>query len=145
MFLLGTYIYIYIFILYSLYDLYYSFAYQGHENATAENGPWVITLDAPSYMSVMQHAQNRSLREEVYRAFVTRASCGNLDNILIIDQILKLRLEKAKLLQYNNYAEVSLYVTAVQILGMLHMGNPICEIAVWISFSFLVLGLLHFG
>eukprot|EP00268_Persea_americana_P068603 TRINITY_DN957_c0_g1_i3.p1 TRINITY_DN957_c0_g1~~TRINITY_DN957_c0_g1_i3.p1 ORF type:complete len:828 (+),score=172.81 TRINITY_DN957_c0_g1_i3:311-2794(+) len=83
---------------------------KGHENATAENGPWVITLDAPSYMSVMQHAQNRSLREEVYRAFVTRASCGNLDNILIIDQILKLRLEKAKLLQYNNYAEVSMEV-----------------------------------
>ncbi|XP_058069504.1 probable cytosolic oligopeptidase A [Magnolia sinica] len=81
---------------------------KGHENATAENGPWLITLDAPCYMPVMQHARNRSLREEVYRAFVTRASSGDLDNTPIIDKILKLRLEKAKLLGYNNYAEVSM-------------------------------------
>ncbi|XP_022879824.1 probable cytosolic oligopeptidase A isoform X2 [Olea europaea var. sylvestris] len=81
---------------------------KGHENATAENGPWMITLDAPSFMAVMQHAKNRTLREEVYRAFVNRASTGDLDNTAIIDQILKLRLEKAKLLGYNNYAEVSM-------------------------------------
>ncbi|KAK9285502.1 hypothetical protein L1049_024696 [Liquidambar formosana] len=81
---------------------------QGHENATAENGPWIITLDAPSFLPVMQHAQNRSLREEVYRAYVTRASSGDLDNTPIIDQILKLRLEKARLLGYNNFAEVSM-------------------------------------
>ncbi|KAL5705519.1 oligopeptidase A [Ranunculus cassubicifolius] len=81
---------------------------KGHENATAEDGPWVITLDAPSFLPVMQHARNRSLREEVYRAYVTRASSGDLDNTPIIDQILKLRLEKAKLLGYNNFAEVSM-------------------------------------
>ncbi|XP_056689620.1 probable cytosolic oligopeptidase A isoform X1 [Spinacia oleracea] len=81
---------------------------KGHENATAENGPWIITLDAPSFTSVMQHARNRSLREEVYRSYLTRASSGELDNTEIINQILKLRLEKAKLLGYNNYAEVSM-------------------------------------
>lgn len=81
---------------------------KGHENATAENGPWVITLDAPSYIAVMQHARNRSLREEVYRAYVTRASSGDLDNTSIIDQTLKLRLEKANLLNYKNYAEISM-------------------------------------
>ncbi|MQL83897.1 hypothetical protein Taro_016388 [Colocasia esculenta] len=81
---------------------------KGHENATAENGPWVITLDAPCFLPVMQHAKNRSLREEVYRAYVTRASSGDLDNTVIINQILKLRLEKAKLLGYSNYAEVSM-------------------------------------
>ncbi|XP_058227073.1 organellar oligopeptidase A, chloroplastic/mitochondrial-like [Rhododendron vialii] len=81
---------------------------KGHENATAENGPWLITLDAPSFMAVMQHARNRALREEVYRAYVSRASSGDLDNTSIIDQILKLRLEKAKLLGYENYAEVSM-------------------------------------
>ena len=43
---------------------------QGHENATAENGPWIITLDAPSFIVVLQHARNRSLREEIYRAYV---------------------------------------------------------------------------
>ncbi|KAI3909603.1 hypothetical protein MKW98_014020 [Papaver atlanticum] len=83
-------------------------ASKGHEKATAEEGPWMITLDAPSFLPVMQHSRNRSLREEVYRAYVTRASSGDLDNSPIIDQILKLRLEKAKLLGYNNYAEVSM-------------------------------------
>lgn len=81
---------------------------KGHENATAENGPWILTLDAPSFISVMQHARNRTLREEVYRAYVTRASSGDLDNTPIIDQVLQLRLEKAKLLGYNNYGEVSM-------------------------------------
>lgn len=57
-------------------------------------------------MAVMQHARNRSLREEVYRAYVTRASSGDLDNTPLVDEILRLRLEKAKLLGYNNYAEV---------------------------------------
>ncbi|KAI3913603.1 hypothetical protein MKW92_038247 [Papaver armeniacum] len=80
-------------------------AQTGHEKATAEEGPWMITLDAPSFLPVMQHSHNRSLREEVYRAYVTRASSGDLDNSPIIGQILKLRLEKAKLLGYNNYAE----------------------------------------
>ncbi|PHT56700.1 putative cytosolic oligopeptidase A [Capsicum baccatum] len=81
---------------------------KGHENATAEDGPWIITLDEPSYMSVMKHGKNRTLREEVYRAFISRASNGDLDNTEIINQILKLRLEKAKLLGYSNYAEVSM-------------------------------------
>ncbi|KAK8270993.1 hypothetical protein V6Z11_D11G233200, partial [Gossypium hirsutum] len=81
---------------------------KGHENATAENGPWMITLDAPCLFAVMQHARNRALREEVYRANITRASSGDLDNTPIINQILKLRMEKARLLNYNNYAEVSM-------------------------------------
>jgi oligopeptidase A len=83
-------------------------ASKGHEGATAENGPWIITLDIPSYLPVAQHACNRSLREELYRAYVTRASTGKLDNTPIIDQILRLRLERAKLLGYSNYAEVSM-------------------------------------
>ncbi|KAJ6722230.1 CYTOSOLIC OLIGOPEPTIDASE A-RELATED [Salix koriyanagi] len=51
---------------------------KGHTDATVENGPWIITLDAPKFY------------------------------VSIIDEILKLRLEKAKLLGYNNYAEVSM-------------------------------------
>lgn len=81
---------------------------KGHKDATAENGPWVLTLDAPSYRSVMQHARNRSLREEVYRSYVAHASSGDHNNTPIIARILKLKLEKAKLLGYNNYAEVSM-------------------------------------
>ncbi|KAL2239895.1 UNVERIFIED_CONTAM: Organellar oligopeptidase A, chloroplastic/mitochondrial [Sesamum indicum] len=81
---------------------------QGYEKATTEYGPWVITLDGPIYRSVLQHARNRSLREEVYRAYVSRASHGPLNNTPIIERILELRLEKAKLLGHSNYAEVSM-------------------------------------
>ena len=56
----------------------------------------------------MLHARNRSLREEVYRAFMTRASFGDVDNTSIINKILKLRLEKAKLLGYKSHAQVFL-------------------------------------
>lgn len=65
-------------------------------------------------MPVMQHAKNRVLREEVYRTYVSRASSGDLDNTPIIDQILKLRLEKAKLLGYKNYAEVRVFCLSKQ-------------------------------
>ena len=58
----------------------------------------MITLDAPSFMSVMQHARNRALREEVYHAYITRASSGDLDNKPLNNQILKLQLDKATLL-----------------------------------------------
>ncbi|KAK9804552.1 hypothetical protein WJX73_008970 [Symbiochloris irregularis] len=81
---------------------------EGHEDATPENGPWVFTLDLPSYMPVMTHAQNRALREEVYRASLTRASSGEGDNSPVIEEILALRLEKAQLLGYPNHAEVSM-------------------------------------
>ncbi|KAL1812361.1 hypothetical protein ACET3Z_022426 [Daucus carota] len=100
---------------------------KGHKNATAEDGPWVITLDDPSYMSVIQHAKNRDLRKEVYFARLTLASSGELVNMGIIDQILKLRLEKAKLLGYKNYAEVSMatkmatVAKAEELLEKLHM------------------------
>jgi oligopeptidase A len=78
-------------------------------NANLDDGPWLITLDIPSYLPVMLHVRNRSLREEIYRAFVTRASSGDLDNTPIINKILELRLEKAKLLGYENHAQVLLF------------------------------------
>lgn len=72
---------------------------------------WKFTLHMPSYLPVMQYADNRALRETLYRAYVTRASefgDTKLDNTALIAQILKLRDEAAKLLGFNNYAEVSL-------------------------------------
>jgi len=81
---------------------------QGEENATAENGPWVITLDYPSFIPFMKYATNRELREKLYKAFISRASSGELDNNPQILRILKLRQEKAQLLGYSTYAEVSL-------------------------------------
>ena len=53
-----------------------------------------------------QHAKCRSLREELYRAFITRASSGGSDNGPIIERILVLRRERAELLGFSNHAEV---------------------------------------
>ena len=80
----------------------------GEENATPDRGPWRVTLDFPSYAPFMQHSKRRDLREQMYKAFISRASSGELDNRPIIKRILELRQELAELLGYNNYAEVSL-------------------------------------
>lgn len=53
----------------------------------------------------MQHCANRAVREEVYRAYITRASEGDLDNSGLIVKMLELREERAKLLGYPNHAE----------------------------------------
>jgi len=81
---------------------------RGQDQATAENGPWCITLDLPSFLSFMQHASRRDLREEVYRAYITRAASGENDNLPLIQRILELRRELACLLGYENFAAVSL-------------------------------------
>ena len=80
----------------------------GAENATPKSGPWRITLDYPSYIPFLQHSRRRDLREKIYRAFITRASEGDLDNTANIERILELRHEMAHLLGYETYAELSI-------------------------------------
>ena len=80
----------------------------GEENATAEQGPWLVTLDYPSYIPFLQHSRRRDLREKVYRAFITRAASGDMDNQPIIDRILELRQEMAGILGYQTYADLSI-------------------------------------
>lgn len=63
-----------------------------------------FTLHAPSFMAYMTYGPNREKREQIYRAYVTRG----VKNEELIDEILSLRDEKAKLLGYKNYADVSL-------------------------------------
>lgn len=70
-----------------------------------------LTLQFPSYLPVMQYADDRELRETVYKAFATRASefdGGKFDNTATINEILALRAEEAQLLGFKNYAESSL-------------------------------------
>ena len=74
---------------------------------------WVLTLDFPCYLAIMTYADNPALRQEIYTAFATRASDINpdtiqWDNTKIMDDLLALRHEKARLLGFNNYAELSL-------------------------------------
>jgi len=78
------------------------------EAATPENGPWRVKLDAPSFGPFMEHCRNRSLREQAYRAYISRASSGEKNNEPLITEILQLRKEKCELLGYENYAELSL-------------------------------------
>lgn len=79
----------------------------GDASATAAAGPWLITLDAPSFRPFLQHARRRDLREQLYRAYVTRASSGDTDNGPVIGQILALRQEMAGILGFADYAQVS--------------------------------------
>jgi oligopeptidase A len=72
---------------------------------------WKFNLQMPSYLPVMQYADDRALREALYRASATRASefgKPEWDNTPLIERILKLRREDAGLLGYPNFAEVSL-------------------------------------
>ena len=76
-----------------------------------DNG-FEINLQIPIYMDVMTYADNRALREEVYKAYVSRASevgitSSEFDNKSIMDEILALRLEIAQILGFKNYAELS--------------------------------------
>ena len=80
----------------------------GAEDATPEAGSWKLTLDLPSYLPVMQHSRRRDLREQLYRAFISRASDEEFDNKPTIEQILELRQAEAELLGYATYAEKSL-------------------------------------
>ena len=72
----------------------------------------VATLDIPSYLAIMTYADDRALREELYQAYVTRASDlaqdTQFDNAPVMVEILSLRQEMANLLGFDNYAEYSL-------------------------------------
>ncbi len=81
--------------------------------AAAKEGKagWKFTLHMPSYWPVMQYAEDRALRETLYRESATRASefgKPEWDNTAIIARTLALREEDARMLGYANFAEVSL-------------------------------------
>ncbi|MBB6340754.1 oligopeptidase A [Pseudomonas fluvialis] len=74
---------------------------------------WLISLEFPSYYAVMTYADDRALREELYAAYCTRASdqgpnAGQFDNGPLMEQILDLRQELARLLGFAHYSELSL-------------------------------------
>ena len=80
---------------------------------------WLFTLDIPSYLPVMMYADNAALREEMYRAYTTRASeqgpnAGKWDNTGIIQETLALRTEIAKMLDFSSYAERSIATKMAQ-------------------------------
>lgn len=89
-------------------------ALQAAAHAAKEDGKtgYLFTLHFPSYFPILQYAENRELRETIYRANATKASeLGtnvDWDNTSLITEILALRQEEAELLGYRHYADVSL-------------------------------------
>ncbi|HZW87048.1 MAG TPA: M3 family metallopeptidase [Gallionella sp.] len=86
---------------------------QAAQQAASEAGKsgWLFGLKAPSYMPVMQYADDRALREKIYQAYSTRASeLGNAehDNSALMDEIVQLRAEEARLLGFASFGELSL-------------------------------------
>ena len=90
---------------------------------------WLLTLEFPAYLAVMNYADNRDLRREVYTAYVTRASnqgphAHQWDNSEIMESILALRYETARLLDFANYTDYSLATkmaeSPAQVIGFLN-------------------------
>ncbi len=74
-------------------------------NEKGMKGKWVFTLSKPSMIPFLQYAKNRELREKIYRGYYMRGNNGNKnDNKEIVSKIVKLKLEKARLLGFDSYA-----------------------------------------
>ena len=109
------------------------------EMAEADEKPgWKLNLQAPSFLPIMQYCENRALREEMYRAYTTRASefgPSELDNTALIARILELRTDAAHMLGFDAYAHVSLAAkmadTPAEVLDFLqelaHRAKPYAE------------------
>lgn len=69
-------------------------------------GLWVFTVQAPSRLPVLQYADNRGLREAIHKGYTTLASFGANNNYPVIEQIVKLRAEKAKIMGFDNFAQM---------------------------------------
>lgn len=73
---------------------------------SATKGKWVFTLHNPSILPFLQFSDNRTLREEIFNAYINRCNNNNeYDNKQIIDQLIRARLKKANLLGYATFAD----------------------------------------
>lgn len=70
------------------------------------DGLWVFTLHAPSRLPVLQYSDNRGLREAIYKGYTSLASYGENNNYPVIEKIIKLRAEKARIMGFDNFAQM---------------------------------------
>ncbi|MCI5627471.1 MAG: M3 family metallopeptidase [Porphyromonadaceae bacterium] len=70
------------------------------------DGLYVFTLHAPSRLPVLQYADNRGLREAMYKGYTSLASTGSNSNLPVIEKIVKLRNEKAHIMGFDNFAQM---------------------------------------
>ncbi|KAJ8605658.1 hypothetical protein CTAYLR_000169 [Chrysophaeum taylorii] len=86
-----------------------------HPEATADAGPWVVSLDIPSYLPAMKHLQDESVRETLYKAYIGRAGAQNAE---LMDEILELRRRQAELLGFETFADMSLSAKMADLEGV---------------------------
>ena len=73
------------------------------------DGKWVFTLHNPSVMPFLQYADNRDLREQIFKGYINRGNNNNdADNKEVVRELVAARLAKAKLMGYNDYAAFAL-------------------------------------
>ena len=73
--------------------------------AAGQEGKWIFTLHNPSVMPFLQYADNRALREQIFKGYINRGNNNNdADNKEVVRQLVAKRLEKAKLMGYKDYA-----------------------------------------
>ena len=100
-----------------------------------KEGKWVFTLSKPSLIPFLQYAENRSLREKMYKSYYCRGDNGNdYDNKALIKQMLELRLQKAQLMGFDNYANFVLDVNMAKNAStvdkfLIDIFNPAQELA----------------
>lgn len=70
------------------------------------DGLWVFTLHGPSRLPVLSNADNRGLREAIYKGYTSLASFGDNSNYPVIAEIVKLRAEKARIMGFDNFAQM---------------------------------------
>lgn len=75
--------------------------------AAGKEGQWLFTLHAPSRLPLLQYADNRDLRRQMYEGYINLASSGTNDNRPVINRILQERAQKAKLLGFKDFASYS--------------------------------------
>ena len=76
--------------------------------SSPEQGPWLVTLDYPSFVPFMENSKRRDLREKIYRAFILRAAGEPFDNRATISRILEIRKRQSSMLGFESYAQMSL-------------------------------------
>jgi oligopeptidase A len=86
----------------------------GDKVSKTEEGPWRISLEASIVIPFLKHSRIRIHREKLLKAYVSRANEGMLDNKPLIEQILRLRREKADLLGFETFADLSLEAKMAQ-------------------------------
>lgn len=87
---------------------------ENHPRATPKSGPWKLSLEQTVFWAILKHSSDATLRETLWRAYMTRASSGKWNNTPIILEQLALKKEYASLIGFPSYAHLSIAKKAAE-------------------------------